>query len=92
MRGQLRAVRSSGSLVCSLAICALAAAALATGGRHLLAATPFTPGNVVVYRIGDGSGSLVNTGNAVFLDEFSPAERWCSQSPCRPLSPDRNAA
>src|SRR5579885_2525391 len=30
----------------------------------------FTPGDVVVYRSGDGSGSLVNTGNAVFLDEY----------------------
>jgi hypothetical protein len=29
--------------------------------------------NVVVYRIGDGSGSLVNTGNPVFIDEFTSA-------------------
>ena len=35
------------------------------------AAAAFTPGNVVVYRVGDGSGSLVNTGNAVFLDEYT---------------------
>lgn len=31
----------------------------------------FVPGNLVVYRIGTGSGSLVNTGSAVFLDEFT---------------------
>lgn len=37
-----------------------------------LAAAPFTPGNVVVYRVGAGGGALVNTGNAVFLDEFAP--------------------
>ena len=36
-------------------------------------AAPFTPGDIVVYRVGSGTGSLVNTGNAVFLDEFSPA-------------------
>jgi hypothetical protein len=30
----------------------------------------FTPGNVVVYRVGTGSGSLVNTGNPVFVDEY----------------------
>lgn len=34
---------------------------------------PFTPGNIVVYRTGDGASGLVNTGSAVFLDEFTPA-------------------
>src|SRR5438552_8037486 len=33
----------------------------------------FRPGDLVIYRVGDGSGSLVNTGNAVFLDEYTPA-------------------
>ncbi len=32
-----------------------------------------TQGDVLVYRIGDGTGSLVNTGNPVFLDEYSPS-------------------
>ena len=43
--------------------------------QHLRAVTPpaFTPGNVVVYRAGSGAGSLVNTGNPVFLDEYTPA-------------------
>jgi hypothetical protein len=31
----------------------------------------FTPGNLVVYRVGSGSGSEINTGNPVFLDEFT---------------------
>lgn len=31
----------------------------------------FTPGNIVVYRDGTGSSSLVNTGNPVFLDEYT---------------------
>jgi hypothetical protein len=35
-------------------------------------AATFGAGNVVVYRVGDGSGSLVNTGNQVFLDEYTP--------------------
>jgi hypothetical protein len=39
--------------------------------RALLAA--FGSGNVVVYRVGTGTGNLVNTGNSVFLDEFSPS-------------------
>ena len=37
-----------------------------------LQAAPFAPGNIVVYRVGDGTGSLLNTGNPVFLDEYSP--------------------
>src|SRR5215470_7266685 len=38
-----------------------------------LAPAAFTAGDVVIYRVGDGSGSLVNTGNAVFLDEYTPS-------------------
>ena len=32
----------------------------------------FTAGNVVVLQVGDGTASLSNIGNAVFLKEFSP--------------------
>src|SRR5262245_66463095 len=39
--------------------------------RTLLAA--FTAGDLVIYRVGSGTGSLVNTGNPVFLDEYTPA-------------------
>ena len=46
----------------SIALCASA----------LSAAAPFTNGNLAVYRVGTGTGSLVNTGNAVFIDEYSP--------------------
>src|SRR4051794_31707392 len=35
-------------------------------------AAAFTPGNLIIYRVGTGAGSLVNTGNAVFLDEYTP--------------------
>lgn len=31
----------------------------------------FTGGNIVVYRVGTGVGGLVNTGNPVFLDEYT---------------------
>lgn len=34
--------------------------------------TPFTPGNLIVYRVGDSSTNLVNTGNPVYLSEFTP--------------------
>jgi len=33
----------------------------------------FTPGNVVVYRVGDGSAALGSAATAVFLDEYTPA-------------------
>ncbi|HEY2385886.1 MAG TPA: hypothetical protein VGK30_02910 [Candidatus Binatia bacterium] len=33
---------------------------------------PFTVGNIVVYRVGDGGAALASTGNPVFLDEFQP--------------------
>src|SRR5262245_55191994 len=32
----------------------------------------FTPGNIVIYRVGDGLSGLVNVGAAVFLDEYTP--------------------
>ncbi|QIL74307.1 hypothetical protein G7048_27995 (plasmid) [Diaphorobacter sp. HDW4B] len=36
-------------------------------------ADAFAPGNLVVYRVGDGSRSLTSTGNPVFLDEYRPS-------------------
>lgn len=36
-------------------------------------AAAFAPGNLAVYRVGDGAGALVNTGSAVFVDEYTPA-------------------
>ena len=34
---------------------------------------PFTAGNIVVYRVGTGSGTLSNNATAVFLDEYTTA-------------------
>jgi hypothetical protein len=41
-----------------------------TGVAH---AASFTPGNIVVYRVGDGVQTLTNNGNSVFIDEYTPA-------------------
>lgn len=38
-----------------------------------ITATGFTPGNLVIYRVGDGSTGLTSSGTKVFLDEYSPA-------------------
>src|SRR5882762_2720771 len=51
-----------------------AAAVLAIGTNALAAA--FTAGNIVVYRVGNGTQALTNTGNSVFLDEFTQAGTW----------------
>ena len=32
----------------------------------------FTPGNIVVYRVGDGTAALSSAATAVFLDEYTP--------------------
>src|SRR5580765_4919620 len=45
-------------------------AAIAGCGTASFAGT-IQPGDLVIYRVGDGSGSLINTGNAVFLDEYT---------------------
>jgi hypothetical protein len=36
-------------------------------------AAPFTAGNLVVYRVGDGSAALSSAATAVFLDEYTPS-------------------
>ncbi len=54
------------------ALIALGAAALAPFATPAHASA-FTPGNLLVCRVGDGSGSLVNTGSPMFLDEYTPA-------------------
>ena len=39
----------------------------------LAQAAPFTSGNLVIYRVGSGSGGLLSSATAVFLDEYSPS-------------------
>src|SRR5258706_16300521 len=38
----------------------------------MLYSNPFTIGNIVVVRIGDGSGALSSSAFAVFLEEYTP--------------------
>jgi hypothetical protein len=52
----------------------LAAAALALAGAAASAeAFTFTPGDVVVYRVGTGAGSLAGVATPVFLNEYEPS-------------------
>jgi len=49
----------------------LCLSAAATATTAALGA-PITPGDVVLYRVGDGAAGLANTGGAVFVDEYTP--------------------
>src|SRR5262245_2031994 len=53
-------------------------AALLTGAvlalfSSVVTAATITPGNLVIYRVGDGSAALGTTATAVFLDEYTTA-------------------
>jgi len=50
-----------------VAVVGVALVAIGLSGQ----AAPFTAGNLVIYRVGDGVASLVNKGNPVFLDEYA---------------------
>lgn len=50
--------------------------ALAVGlaaATHTAIAVPFTPGNLALYRVGDGSAALPALGSQVFIDEYTTA-------------------
>jgi hypothetical protein len=66
MEGDMHKPQAIAGVVQSMVI-ALSVLLLGTGSQ----AASFTPGNIVVYRVGDGTAALVNTGNAVFLDEYT---------------------
>ena len=60
----------NGRSVCSAA---LTVAALCSCVSVVCDAGPVSPGNVVVFRAGSGANLLGNTGNNVFLDEYTTA-------------------
>ena len=57
----------------SLFAAAITVAALCSWASVVCDAAPVSPGNVVVFRAGSGSNALGNTGNNVFLDEYTTA-------------------
>lgn len=66
---------------------AVAAITLTTMGlAGALQAAPFTPGNVVVFRSGDGSAGLSGIAAAAFLDERSAADGTLVQSIALPTA------
>ncbi len=62
--------RSSAPILIAIAATALATMlAFASGSAF---ASGFTPGDVVVYRVGTGSSALSSSATPVFLDEYEP--------------------
>ena len=54
------------------------------------AQAPFTAGNIVVLRVGDGTNALSNKGNALFLDEYNPITNVKVQSVALPTVANGN--
>src|SRR5437773_3648774 len=60
---------------------ALAAAAAFLLTSSTVFAGAFTTGNLIIYRVGDGSAALAGPGTAVFLDEYTPAGTFVQSVP-----------
>ena len=52
----------------------------------ILAAVPFTNGNIVVLRIGDGTGALTTAATAGFLDEYTTSGTLVQSIPIRTVA------
>ncbi len=50
-------------------------------------AAPFGAGNIVIVRVGDGTQALTNTGNSVFLDEYTTNAIWAAANGFTPPTP-----
>jgi hypothetical protein len=72
--------------VSRLAVLTLLVSLTPAAGR----ANSFTPGNLVIYRVGDGSAGLANTGNPIFLDEYNPTTQMVVNSIELPTAPTGN--
>ncbi|HWD94184.1 MAG TPA: immunoglobulin domain-containing protein [Verrucomicrobiae bacterium] len=57
---------------------AVAALCLVTNKASAQLAQPFTQGNIVVDRVGDGSAALSGAGAAVFFDQYTPSGTFVS--------------
>jgi hypothetical protein len=64
-------MKSSTTRTLIAAASAVSMAALATFAQGATL-TSFTPGDLVIYRVGDGSAALTSASTAVFLDEYTP--------------------
>jgi len=86
--GDLAQFSRRGARVALLTLAATAASLCLAAEAH--ASTPFTPGDVVVYRLGEGSEPLEPIGTSVILNEFEPSGVLATTYPL-PTSPTTGA-
>jgi hypothetical protein len=79
-------LKKNGEIFMKKRSAAAAIAAMAGVTSSVLASSAVTGGDLVVYRVGDGSQTLVNTGNSVFLDEYPSAGGSLVQSIALPTT------
>jgi hypothetical protein len=65
---------------------------ISTSGGHVTSVVPFTPGNLVVYRVGNGITPLTSTGNVVFLDEYTTNGAFVQSVPMPSTQSGSNSA
>lgn len=70
----------------------LTAAALLLGSAAPASAAPFTPGNLVVVRVGDGTAALGSAATATYLLEYTPAGVLVQTIALPPAAAGTNAA
>jgi hypothetical protein len=71
---------------------ALGAASITSPCTQPAEGAPITPGDVVIYRVGNGAAALANTGNPVFIDEYNPGGQLVQSIPLLTLANGGNQA
>lgn len=61
-------------------------------GATAQATNPFQPGDLVIYRVGDGANALVSSGSPVTLDEYTPSGTLVQSVPLPTSASGANAA
>jgi hypothetical protein len=69
---------------------AVAAPVLATAGTASAAPTAFTPGDLVIYRVGAGAVTLSSVATAVSLDDYSTSGTYSGYSVALPTTASGN--
>ncbi|MBV9470550.1 MAG: hypothetical protein JOZ57_15025, partial [Abitibacteriaceae bacterium] len=67
-------------------VCTLLLYMLTFTFHSLTHAAAFTAGNLIIYRVGNGAGTLSNTGSPVFLDEYKQDGTYTNNSIALPTT------
>jgi hypothetical protein len=86
------AARSSRMLAVGTVALLGAAGLIAVSTSSADAASAFTPGDIVVYRVGDGTTALGSAAAPVFLDEYTPSGTLVQSTPLPTTASGASAA